>query len=138
MQAAVMEALGLGDNAPYLDVSQLCQGLVKAFAHFVQTRRTHSLAGMPKHGPELYLRVWNQIHTLGDKPLHDRGVFDSLGEMAHPGLISAVPRKRRTGAPSLNVRTALLGVLQFGCLNGLRRRTPARLLTDEDLSIGSL
>ena len=104
VQAAVMEVLGLDDNAPYMDVSAICQGLIKSFAAFIHSHRGHPLGTMPLHGPDVYLRVWNQIQALGDKPLDESELCGFTPGTTHPGLISDVPRKRRTGALVCQVR----------------------------------
>jgi hypothetical protein len=103
-----MEALGISENAPFQDVVLLCQGLMQAFSRFVKSRHTYPLLHKPKHVPQVYLRIWNQMQTLTDQPYQPQADLTAFNgevtEPAHPGLISEVPRKRRTGVPGGNVR----------------------------------
>ena len=107
VQAAVMEALGLGDSANLLPPEQLSRGLIQAFANFVQSRGIHPLKTQPKHTPQLYLQIWSCIQDMGEAGFMDGAAepLEYAGPM-HPGLVSAVPRKRRSGAAHCQVRPA--------------------------------
>jgi hypothetical protein len=115
LQAAVMEALGLGDSASLLHPEQLAQGLIRAFAQYVQTQRIHPCKTSPNHGPELYLQIWTCIEDLGEKGYPEDFEEVQYGNGLHPGLVDQVPRKRRSGASNcLQVCTTLsAGIAHF-------------------------
>lgn len=134
-----MEALGLGDSANLLPPEQLSRGLIQAFANFVQSRCIHPLKAQPKHTPQLYLQIWSCIQDMGEAGFLE-GSVDQLefADPMHPGLVNAVPRKRRSGAAHCQVRpTASRAALSRGgarvatcdvhtatCALGARRHAP--------------
>jgi hypothetical protein len=116
LQASVMEALGLSDSASLLHPEQLAQGLIRAFAQYVQTKRIHPCKSAPKHGPDLYLQIWTCIEEFGEKGFPDAFETVQYGGV-HPGLVNQVPRKRRSGAA--NCQEVCMSSIPTPCIFGL-------------------
>lgn len=109
VQAAVMEMLGLPEDAENRDATMLCQSLVHAFSAFAKQRRMQQQPPAPLHVPQLYLRVWTYMQAppmLGHNDLAGNlaAYAGPLADARHPGLVTDVPRKRRSGATGIDVR----------------------------------
>ena len=122
LQAAVMEALGITRISSFHNVPHLCQCLIVAFSDFVR-RGEEALTplGDDPHLPtQTYLAVWQGLHDAPPES-HDTDE-DTTEELppgamiaaaGHPGLLSDVPRKRRSGAPGANVRCCLVSQPEY-------------------------